>query len=131
MRTLIIAAMLLAAAPAMAQPGNKQLTSGDWHGVGLQVGPDGVQSSWDIVLSIKPDDSGAIAYPSLGCKGVLRQVPSTSSQVEFIEKITEGNCFDGGNISATLRNGRLFWFWTMRGANADASAVLYPSQPIG
>ncbi|MEQ1782694.1 MAG: hypothetical protein ABMA14_15125 [Hyphomonadaceae bacterium] len=130
MRTLMIAAMLLAGAPATAQPGHTSLLTGDWHGVGLQVGPDGVQSSWDIALSIKPDHSGAITYPSLGCKGVLHRVTSTSSQIEFTEKITDGNCFDGGHISATVRNGRLFWFWTMRGANADASAVLYPSQPI-
>ena len=130
MRPLILVAMLLAAAPAIAQPGHGLLPPGDWHGVGLQVGRDGVQASWDIVLSIKADHSGAIAYPSLGCKGLLHRIPKTSDQIAFTEEITEGDCFNGGRITATLENGRLFWFWTKPGVDADASAVLYPSQPI-
>jgi hypothetical protein len=131
MRTLIIGAILLAAAPAIAQPGHISPMSGDWRGIGFQVGPNGIQSSWDIELAIKQDLSGVIAYPSLGCKGSLHRSASTSSQILFIEKITEGNCIDGGRISATLENGRIFWFWTQRGSSADASAVLYLGQPIG
>lgn len=130
MRSLVLTAILLTAAPANAQAKHTAM-SGDWHGVGLQVGSEGVQASWDIVLSINPDHSGAVTYPSLGCKGVLKRVMSTPSQIEFTETITEGNCIDGGRISITRDNGRLFWFWTKRGIDSDASAVLYPDQPIG
>lgn len=130
MRTLVLAAILLTASPATAQGKNAPM-SGHWHGVGLQVGADGVQSSWDIDLSINPDHSGAVTYPSLGCRGVLKRVMRTPSQIAFTETITAGNCIDGGLISVTLENGRLFWFWTKRGVGSDASAVLYPDQPIG
>lgn len=130
MRAAILAALVIATAPAitapaMAQPGHKTLGAGNWYGTGLQVGPDGVQSTWTIEMTIGARN-GAIAYPSLGCKGTLEQVRRTDSQVEYVETITEGNCFTGGRINARLENGRLFWFWTKPGAGADASAVLYP-----
>lgn len=125
MRRLIIAAILLAA-PAAAQPGP---ISGDWLGTGLQVDPGGIQSTWTIELSISAGKS-VISYPSLACRGELQWINSTPSQITFHEKITEGDCIDGGIISATLENGRIFWFWTKRGLGADASAVLYPSRPI-
>lgn len=131
MRMLSIAIILLAAAPAMAQPGLKPSPQGDWRGVGFQVGVEGPQASWDIELSIAPDMDGVVVYPSLGCKGVLHPVPGAPDQAAFTEEITEGDCINGGRISVIRENGRLFWFWTKRGVNADASAVLYPSQQIG
>jgi hypothetical protein len=128
MRTLILAALLLAA-PAVAQPGQKASMAGDWYGTGLQVGPGGVQSTWTIELSIKKD-SAEINYPSLNCKGVLHRIQSTSTRIVFREEIIKGDCVDDGHISATLENGRVFWFWTKPDLDADASAVLYPSGPI-
>lgn len=127
MRTLIIAAFLLAA-PAVAQP-SQSPANGDWHGTGLQVDPGGVQSTWTIDLSIGKDRS-EISYPSLGCKAVLHRVSSTPTQITFREEITEGDCIDDGQITATFENGRIFWFWTKPDLEADASAVLYPAGPI-
>lgn len=127
MRTILIAAFLLTA-PAMAQPGQSIIT-GDWYGTGLQVGPEGVQSTWTIELSIKGNRS-EISYPSLACKSVLHRIASKPDQITYREEITEGDCIDGGSISATLENGRVFWFWTKPDLDADASAVLYPSGPI-
>ncbi len=131
MRTLILAAILLAA-PAAAQPGSVARpgpVSGDWQGTGLQVDPGGIQSTWTIALSISAEKS-LISYPSLACRGELQQISSTPTRIVFREKITEGDCIDDGLISATLENGRIFWFWTRPGLGADASAVLYPSRPI-
>lgn len=127
MRAIVLAAVLLAA-PAVAQPSLKAMT-GEWHGTGLQVDPGGVQSTWTIELSIKGDGS-TISYPSLGCTGVLHRVTATANRIVFREEITEGDCFNDGQISATLENGRLFWFWTKPGVEADASAVLYRGGPI-
>lgn len=127
MRLLILAAFLLAT-PAIAQPGQKAIT-GEWQGTGLQVDRGGVQSTWAVELSIRNGPS-AISYPSLDCKGVLHRVTTTATRIVFREEITEGNCFTDGQISVTLENGRLFWFWTKPGVDADASAVLYPSGPI-
>ncbi|HOY78245.1 MAG TPA: hypothetical protein PLN33_10595 [Hyphomonadaceae bacterium] len=127
MRLLILAAFLLAT-PAIAQPGQKAIT-GEWQGTGLQVDRGGVQSTWTIELSIRNGQS-AISYPSLDCKGVLHRVTTTPTRIAFREEITDGNCIDGGQISATFENGRLFWFWTKPGLDVDASAVLYPSGPI-
>ncbi len=125
MRTLILAATLFAA-PAAAQPGS---VSGDWQGTGLQVDPGGIQSTWTIELSISAGKS-LISYPSLACRGELQRISSTPNQIVFRERITEGDCIDDGVISATLENGRIFWFWTKPGLGADASAVLYPARPI-
>lgn len=127
MRTLVLAVLLIAA-PAVAQPG-QVLAAGDWHGTGLQVGPGGIQSTWTIELSINAQHS-AISYPSLSCKGVLHRISSRPTQIVFREEITEGDCIDSGHISATFENGRIFWFWTKPGLDVDASAVLYPARPI-
>ena len=130
MRTLVIAACFIAA-PALAQPGNQKLAPGDWYGIGQQVGPSGIQSTWTIELSITGGEDAAISYPSLGCTAKLHRIMSTSNQLEFREEITTGNCIDDGRIIAILRNNRLFWFWSKPSAGADASAVLYRDQPIG
>ncbi len=130
MRTLIVAACLIAA-PAHAQPGAQKLGPGDWYGIGQQVGPQGVQSTWTIELSLTGTDNAAISYPSLGCTAKLHRIMSTSNQIEFREEITAGNCIDHGHITAILRNNRLYWFWSKPSAGADASAVLYRDQPIG
>ncbi|RYG36938.1 MAG: hypothetical protein EON93_04395 [Burkholderiales bacterium] len=127
MRMLVLALLALAA-PAVAQPGQK-LAAGDWHGTGLQVNPGGIQSTWTIDMSINTQRS-MINYPSLGCTGVLHRVSSTPTQIVFREQITEGDCIDNGRITVTLENGRIFWFWTKPGLDADASAVLYPSRPV-
>lgn len=128
MRTFILATLLLAA-PASAQPGQQASMSGDWYGTGLQVGPGGVQSTWTIELSIRKG-SAEINYASLNCKGVLHRLQSTPTRIIFREEITEGDCIDAGRVSATLENGRVFWFWTKPDLDADASAVLYPSGPV-
>lgn len=127
MRTFIFAALLVAA-PAAAQPAQKTMM-GDWHGTGLQVDPGGVHSTWTIDLSITRERA-TISYPSLACSGVLHRVTSTPTRIIFREEITEGDCITDGQISATLENGRLFWFWTKPELDADASAVLYPAGPI-
>lgn len=127
MRTLVFAGLVLAA-PAVAQPGQK-LSAGDWHGTGLQVDPSGIQSTWTIDMSINAQRS-TINYTSLGCTGVLHRVSATPTHIVFREQITEGDCIDDGRITATLENGRIFWFWTKPGVDADASAVLYPSRPV-
>ncbi|RYG27717.1 MAG: hypothetical protein EON93_19945 [Burkholderiales bacterium] len=126
MRTFILAVLMLAA-PAVAQPAPK--LSGDWYGKGLQVDPGGVQSTWTIELSIHAARS-AISYPSLGCKGVLHRIASAPAEIIFREEITQGDCIDDGRISARFENGRIFWFWTRPGLDTDASAVLYPARPV-
>jgi len=128
MRTLILA-VLLFVAPAAAQPQKVDFT-GEWHGTGLQTGPGGVQSTWTIELRINADRSGAISYPSLDCRGVLRWVANGANRIVFREEITKGACIDDGRVEATLVNGRIFWFWTKHGVDIDASAVLYLSSPI-
>lgn len=132
MRTLAIAAIFLsAAASASAQPAQTSPIVESWTGIGFQVGPEGPQASWDIELTLKSETSGLISYPSLDCSSELTRVQGSSRRIEFTEHITEGDCIDGGRISITLEGGRLFWFWTKPGVNADASAVLYRGKPVG
>lgn len=127
MRTLVLAILMLAA-PASAQPAQKPAAS-DWHGTGLQVDPGGIQSTWTIEMSINAQRS-VISYPSLGCTGILHRISSSPTQLVFREEITEGDCVDNGRVIATFENGRIFWFWTKPGLDADASAVLYPARPV-
>lgn len=130
MRVIMLAFCFALALPAAAQPGQPRGLSGDWRGTGLQVGPDGVQSSWKIQLSITADNKAEITYPSLGCRATLHPTAATSSQIVFREEIIDGDCIDGGYITALPLNGRLFWFWTSPGTPADASAVLYPDNLV-
>ncbi|HOZ26974.1 MAG TPA: hypothetical protein PLH23_09370 [Hyphomonadaceae bacterium] len=130
MRTLILAALLLAG-PAAAQPGQHKIGAGDWYGIGQQVGPTGIQSTWTIQLSLTSSADAAIDYPSLGCKAVLHALKRSGDEIEFREEITEGNCITGGTINVRYRDNRIFWFWSKPESGADASAVLYRDQPIG
>lgn len=127
MRTLLIAALLIAA-PAHAQTTG---LGGAWHGVGFQVGPTGPQMSWDVVLHVRDDRTSRIEYPTLACRGVLHELRRSASEIEFREEITEGDCFDGGLVTARLEAGRIFWFWRKAGVASDATAVLYRDQPVG
>jgi hypothetical protein len=123
----LAAAML--AAPALAPSALAQAPAdGVWKGTGLQVGADGVQSTWTIRMTIRQHGRSEIEYPSLGCKGELTQIANGVEGFEFNERITDGkeNCIDRGRIVVKQRSGRVFWFWYMPGGGpADASAVLY------
>lgn len=130
MRALLLMSCLGLAMSAPAQAQRSHAIAGDWHGTGLQVGPEGVQSSWAIQLSITAAGAAEIAYPQLGCKSVLHRVTAAPNETVFREEITQGACIDGGHISVMAKNGRLFWFWTSPGTPADASAVLYPDNLV-
>lgn len=130
MRALLLMTCLALATPALAQAQSKHAMAGDWHGTGLQVGPEDVQSTWTIQLSITAAGTAEIAYPSFGCRSALHRVTASPNEVVFREEITQGNCIDGGHIAVIPKNGRLFWFWTSPGTPADASAVLYPDNLV-
>ncbi len=127
LRTLLLAAALLIIAPAHAQTAT---LSGAWRGIGFQVGPAGAQMSWDVILHVHADMTSRIEYPTLACRGVLHELRRSAAEIEFREEITEGDCFDGGLITARLESGRVFWFWRKPGIATDATAVLYRDQPV-
>lgn len=129
MRAVILAVLVMLAAPATAQPGQKAPGAGSWHGTGFQVGPGGVQSSWKIEMTIGARNA-TITYPSLGCRSELELAVRTGARTEYVETITAGDCITKGRITAIQENGRLFWFWTKPDIGADASAVLYPDDQL-
>jgi hypothetical protein len=124
LRGFLVAAagMVLAALPAQAES-----MIGAWKGVGLQVHPDGWQETWDIRITIRADITSRIEYPSLGCKGELKEVSRKSDAIEFEEHIASGAglCEDRGRLLVTLRDGRMSFFWWKPGTSMDASAVLH------
>ena len=122
MRTLAIGFAAILFAMGSAEAASPMI--GQWRGVGLQAGPDGVQSTWTVVLTIEPEKS-RIQYPSLGCTGVLRETDHSAGEMTFSEEILSGPCISNGHIVVKLREGRLFWFWYKPLTGADASAVLY------
>jgi len=99
-----------------------------WHGTSGR--PRGRPVELDDQPSIDADNRGAISYPSLGCRARLQRVAGAANQITFRESIIEGDCIDGGEMTAILRKGRLFWFWTSPDAPADASAVLYQDNQV-
>jgi len=119
--------LLAFAATAFASPALAQSPAdGVWKGTGLQVGKDGVQSTWTIRMTVRQGGKSEIEYPSLGCKGALTQIANGIEGFEYNESITEGDCIDRGRIVVKQRSGRVFWFWYQPGGgDADASAVLY------
>ena len=124
LRTLLMLALIAGAAPAHAQ------MAGDWRGVGLQVGREGAQSSWTISLRVHANGAAYIEYPSLGCKATLHEVRRLSSEIEFREQITDGDCIDGGRLVVRPMDGRLWWYWHDAEGRADASAVLYRKEDV-
>jgi len=131
MRLAILAAAIALAAPASAQTGHAKMIGGSWTGIGYQVGPTGPQMSWTLSLDIRAGAESQIDYPSLGCKATLHELKRGGDEITFREQITEGDCIDGGRITARLVDNRVFWFWSKPDAGADASAVLYRDTPIG
>jgi hypothetical protein len=132
-RALAIAAMLALAAQAEAQPqiaGHARMIGG-WHGVGLQVGPGGAQTSWDIVMRIRADITSRIEYPSLGCKATLHELKRSGDEIEFREQIDSGPCIDGGKLTVRLGDNRVWWQWHGDDGTVDASAVLYRDEFVG
>jgi hypothetical protein len=126
LRTLVLLALLAVAAPAHAQ------VSGDWRGLGLQVGREGAQSNWTISMHIRAGGASRIDYPSLGCKARLHEVRRLPAEIEFREEIIEGACLDGGRLVVRPMDGRLWWYWHDGEGRADASAVLYrDGDPVG
>jgi hypothetical protein len=130
-----LAACLAVAGSAAAQQDRKiaghARMIGGWHGVGLQVGRNGVQSTWDIDLRVRADITSRIEYPSLGCAGTLHELRRLGDEIEFREEITSGDCIDGGRMVVRLMNDRVWWFWYQPGGgDADASAVLYRDAPV-
>jgi hypothetical protein len=119
----------LAVLGAIGAPAYAQMT-GKWQGYGLQAGPAGVQSTWDIVMTVRSDITSRIEYPSLGCKGALHELSRSKDEIEFREEIVSGPCIDGGRLVVRQREGRLSWFWYLPGGNVDASAVLYRGDQI-
>lgn len=127
LRTIAIALLLATGSPALAQAPD----SGVWHGVGLQTARGGPQETWTIRMTVRQGGRSEIEYPSLKCKGELRQVANGLEGFEFNEHITSGDCIDGGRIVAKQRDGRVFWFWYQPGGHdGDASAVLYKDDAI-
>jgi hypothetical protein len=67
-----------------------------------------------------------------GCRATLHEVRRLSSEIEFREQITEGNCINGGRLVVRPMDGRLWWCWHDAEGRADASAVLYRKEdPTG
>lgn len=130
MRVVVLATICLAAGAASAQPLETSGIVATWSGIGFQVDALGLQTSWDIELSLKSESSATVSYPSLNCTGELTRNKGASRRIEFTEHITQGDCVDGGRVSITLENGRLFWFWTKPEMDIDASAVLYRDKPL-
>ena len=127
MRAIIMALVLCVATPAAAQSD----ISGQWAGIGFQVDRGGPQSEWTMQVALQANGSARVTYPSLQCEAVwspLKGGPAFS----FRERITAGNCVDGGVATLIPARGRVFYFWTgeAEAPNVSASAVLYPADGI-
>ncbi len=133
-RGMLLATCLAMAGSATAQQDTKIAGHvrmiGGWHGVGLQVGRAGVQSTWDIDLRVRADITSRIEYPSLGCKGILHELKRGGDEIEFREQITAGDCVNDGRLIVRYREGRVSWFWYLPDGKVDASAVLYRDSPV-
>ncbi len=96
---------------------------GTWRGLGHQTG-GGAARSYPVVMRIAPY-GGDIDYPSLRCGGSLTQLSADGDVAQFQERITYGNCIDGGTIDVTLREGKLDWKWS----GVDESVVVAELEP--
>lgn len=86
---------------------------GAWAGWGFQATPAGLDSSWPIRIRFRGAAEADIAYPSLGCGGVLRLRRAGAELSEFRETLTEnrGDCVDGGTVALRPVPGALLFTW--------------------
>lgn len=92
---------------------------GIWRGEGTQdIPPD----EWSILIGINNAVIGAVAgtvaYPSVGCGGVLTLTNVTSDSIELLEGYTHnpGICVDGGTVSLSLTSpSELDYLWEKEG----------------
>lgn len=130
----IAAAVLLAAcAPAMQSataPAAQRSFVGVWTGMGTQS--DQPDSSWSISAAITGGQPGAvvgtIAYPSLTCGGDLVLQTATADSLVVRERITFGDCLDGGTITLGWRPpGYLHYRWRSDTGAVTARGQLGPA----
>lgn len=132
---VVAATVLLAAwAPAMQQsataPAAQRAFVGVWKGMGTQS--DRPDSSWLITTAITGGQPGAvvgiIAYPSLACGGELVLQDATADSLVVRERITFGECIDGGIITLSWRSpGYLDYHWRSEKEDLTARGQLEPA----
>jgi hypothetical protein len=127
MMMVAVAAVLGGCAPAMVAGGGLPTTFlGTWEGRGSQTDQPG---EWTIRAHLVGGQPGAIigtiAYPSLDCTGDLTLRLATPTSLEVVERISEGECVDGGTITLTAAgDGRLRFDWRLEGYPATAEGML-------
>lgn len=121
------AAALAGCMPRMVIEGGLPVTFlGTWEGRGTQTDQEG---EWTIRADLVGGQPGAIigtiAYPSLDCTGDLTLRLATPTSLEVVERISEGQCVDGGTITLTSTgDGRLRFDWRLEGYPATAEGML-------
>lgn len=129
-RGMMVAAagMMLAGCLPMVGGGGLPLAFlGGWEGEGAQVNPPGEWTISADILGGQPGTVvGTIAYPSLECRGELILRAVATGAMELGERITAGDCVDGGVITLTvLEDGRLRYVWRKEGDALEAEGVLW------
>ncbi|MGH6735545.1 MAG: hypothetical protein ACRECX_05635 [Methyloceanibacter sp.] len=93
--------------------------AGTWSGSGHQTGGGAPRQNYPVVMTIN-SGGGTIDYPSLKCGGSLMELSNSGTSAEYRERITYGNCIDGGTISVSFADGKLHWVWTGSGIGVTA-----------
>jgi hypothetical protein len=103
--------------------------AGRWEGIGRQYADE---VDWEIVVRLHAraaigEPIGAIAYPSLGCSGLLirtRERAGTYTVQERLLENPEDRCIDGGTIQLRRRAAGLDWRWFDADGNEAVASVL-------
>ena len=99
---------------------------GSWEGRGSQSDAPG---EWTIAVEIMGGGmdgaAGRIEYPSLECGGTLTLRVAAPGALELDERITHGDCVDGGIVTLTeQQDGRLRYDWRQEGSALTAEGML-------
>ena len=103
---------------------------GSWRGRGTQSDQPG---EWTIALTVAGGGRGkvvgTIAYPSLACGGDLVLLTAASGRLELRERITFGECADGGVLALTPNAGGLAYDWREQQGTMTARGTLSRATP--
>lgn len=132
-RAIAVAVLLAACASAVQSPTTpaaQRAFVGVWQGMGIQS--DQPDTSWSITAAITGGQPGAvvgtIAYPSLTCGGDLVLQSGTADSLVVRERITFGDCLDGGTITLGWRSpGYLDYRWRSEKSDVTARGQLAPA----
>lgn len=101
--------------PPVAEDAMRELQGHDYSGTVTQYGPDDEKTSYPMRFGLYPPGSGNVdgytQYSQPDCLGELTFVRGEGDRAVLRERITQGECIDGGEVETRRIGDKLLFRW--------------------